>query len=102
MLEKITTRGLITSLVKARLGSVSLDIENAKQYNNHNNESCNFHYLLLLGHKLLATRVHDLVANTPQHYIQKIYFQSNYKKPFTKHLKSFIFTLFLHNQKGYL
>lgn len=70
--KSVATRGLITNPAKAGLGSVSLDIRNAKQYNNHNNESCNFHYLLLLGHKLLATRGLDLVAKTPHNYIQKI------------------------------
>lgn len=70
--KSVATRGLITNPAKAGLGSVSLDIRNAKQYNNHNNESCNFHYLLLLGHKLLATRGLDLVAKTPRNYIQKI------------------------------
>lgn len=56
---------------KARFGSISLDIKDTKQYNNPDNESCNFHYLLLLGHKLLATKGPSLVAKTPQNYIKK-------------------------------
>lgn len=72
MRECKATRRLIINSAKAELGSISLDRNYTKQYNYYNNESYSFHYLLLLGHKLLATKGDDLVANTPKNYIQKI------------------------------
>lgn len=50
MFEEITTRKPITNPAKAGLEPlICLDTKNVKQYNDYNNESCNFHYLLLRG-----------------------------------------------------